>query len=78
MSNVTVRHFEFTPDAEERLQRLMDKMCVNSAGYVIHAALTLLEWAQGEMESGRKVGSLNIKETEVNDPDRQWYIPSRP
>ncbi len=56
----------------------MDKMCVNSAGYVIHAALTLLEWAQGEMESGRKVGSLNIKETEVNDPDRQWYIPSRP
>ncbi len=41
-------------------------------------ALTLLEWAQGEMEAGRKIVSFSVEETETNDPDRQWYIPSRP
>ncbi len=58
----TLRQLEFTAEAEKRLQLLMDKMCVNSTGHVIDAALILLEWAQGEREEGRTIGSVFVND----------------
>lgn len=54
-----IHRLEFVPEAEEGLQRLMDKIGVNSAGQVIRVALQLLEWAVDEREAGKKIGSID-------------------
>jgi IS1 family transposase len=53
-----IRKFEFGPQAEERIARIMEKVNVFEFTIVIRDALQLYEWAVDERELGRDVVSI--------------------
>lgn len=59
MSNSLVRRFEFSADAEQRLQALMDRCGTNDSAEVLRKALRLFEWAVEEVENGRRIYALD-------------------
>jgi hypothetical protein len=59
VSNSLVRRFEFSADAEQRLQALMDRCGTNDSAEVLRKALRLFEWAVEEVENGRRIYALD-------------------
>jgi hypothetical protein len=57
--DTTDRRFRFTPDAERRLQAIMDRLGTNSAAEVMRKALRVYEWAIAEVEAGKRIVALD-------------------
>jgi hypothetical protein len=53
------RMFRFDADAEERTQRLMEKVNLFKVGDLVREALRLYEWAVDEREAGKRIASID-------------------
>lgn len=54
--------FDVTPERAKELDLLMRKCGVESRKDLFNNALTLLEWAIGEVENGKEIASVNERE----------------
>ncbi len=59
MRKVTTHKFAFTPEAEKRLQAIMDRCGTNDTALIIRNALRLYEWAVEEVEDGKEICALD-------------------